>query len=288
MKLSFAAVISCALCTAVHADPAASTLQQRATEELAADGIALAARNLELRVEPADSGLAISIVEHDTGRIVGATTLAPVPADPDAAVASIAHVAAGLLAQAAPAPVVVVDHSAADHEYARRAIHFNDVYDTSGAGHVVTTTRHWAAYQGELNAELSRPDFYRLVGRPDLADRFQTHRRVALVLLGVSVVGVGVAVGTMAEEGTAGPFATSGSTAAFVGGLGVCLGAFLGAAAVGLTADGVSPAGAVELGDHYNEQLRQSLQLPGAATATPRASVHLSFAGNGLALTGTF
>jgi hypothetical protein len=215
-----------------------------------------------------------------------------VPADRDAAIASVVHVAAGLLAQASPAPaaVVAVDHSAAEHEYARRAIHFGDVYHTTSVGHPATvmTTRRWATFQGEINAELDRPTFSRLVGRPDLADTYETHKAIATGAVVVSIAGAAVAIGEMVSTGQGGPLmASSSQKGMIIGGFGVCLAGLLVGGAAAYTAD-VSLPDALALADQYNERLRRELQLPSVAATPHGGGVQLSFTGNGVALTGLF
>lgn len=217
-------VLAGAASAAAQSAPLPGFLEARVPQELAADGVLLARQNLTLDVEPAGSQLRIALVDATTGEPVIATTLS-VPTDRDAAVASVTHVVAELANQVAmmpaPAPApppptgpveVVVREDEREVAYRREALHFGERIEYAstshgGVGHPVApgvvrvhggrttgvASRHtgWPALRGELDEELTPTEFYDLVGRADLADRYRTRRNVAiggLVVGGASVV----------------------------------------------------------------------------------------------------
>jgi len=87
------------------ASPREAFLEQRVLEELAADGIVLARLGVALALTPDGDALVVALVDPATGQARASTRLPQVPADRDAAVATVTQVAATLATQfAAAAP----------------------------------------------------------------------------------------------------------------------------------------------------------------------------------------
>jgi hypothetical protein len=194
-------------------------LEKRVPEELATEGVVLSRRNLGLQVEQVGDKLLISLVDLSTGRVAASTKLDPVPADREAQIAQVTHLAADLATQlsgrAEPAPpppqqqqpqTVLVDDRAerkkrelADFQYKRESIHFGQEFEVHGSivngNGSIGMTRRWIAYRGELDQELEPEEFYNVLGREDLAEEYEHRRRIMIggyVVAGVSaVVGLG-------------------------------------------------------------------------------------------------
>jgi hypothetical protein len=205
-------------------------LEKRVPEELATEGVVLSRSNLSLQVQPAGAQLLVSLVDMTTGRVAASTKIDQVPADREAAVAMVTHVAADLVTEiagrpAAPppppapapaqGPIEVRDEGVrAAMRYQRNAIRFGATYDVVvnkiGDTFTATQVRRWQTYQGDQDELLDPLDFYREVGRPDLADEFQ--QRHKYMIGGYVVAGVGcIAAVAMALEAMDKPENTCGS-----------------------------------------------------------------------------
>lgn len=140
------------------------------------------------------------------------------------------------------------------------------------------------ATQGKYSREMSIPEFYRALGRDDLASAYQERKVFKIVLM---VAGMGTAVGATLLSAD-GP--TSGTVVAITGGVG--------AAMLGLllpNAYGMEPAALRETVDKHNASLKKKLELsPGGGAATKvrgpswMAAPFVSTTGGGLALGGSF
>ena len=86
--------------------PREAFLTQRVIDELAADGIVLARRDVALALAPEGDALVVELRDRATGRVRASTRLAQVPSDREAAVATVTQVVATLTAQldAGPPP----------------------------------------------------------------------------------------------------------------------------------------------------------------------------------------
>ncbi|MBK9037259.1 MAG: hypothetical protein IPL61_39455 [Myxococcales bacterium] len=92
------------LAAAQPAPPAAAEsreafLEQRVTDELAADGILLARLGVTLDLTAVGDALQITLIDQATGQPAASSRLAPVPADREAAVATLTPVVANLAAR---------------------------------------------------------------------------------------------------------------------------------------------------------------------------------------------
>jgi hypothetical protein len=192
---------TCAVCSFVIAlagtaradDPLATYLEQRIPEELATEGVVLARANLTLKVEQVGDKLLVSLVDLSTGRVAATTKLDEVPADRDAAVASVTHVAAELAQQAMQRPIAppappreepaprVVD----EMRFSREALWFPPEHGTTSGP---VESHHWRVFQGEGGDQLDPIDFYHRVGREDLVEAY--HHRRSIVIGSAVVSGV--------------------------------------------------------------------------------------------------
>ncbi|MGE0868643.1 MAG: hypothetical protein AB7P03_08780 [Kofleriaceae bacterium] len=77
--------------------PVIAFLNKRVVEELATEGVMLVQRNLALRVVQAGPGVMVSILDASTTQELAWSRVAELPADREASVAAITHVAADLV-----------------------------------------------------------------------------------------------------------------------------------------------------------------------------------------------
>lgn len=202
-------------------EPASATfLEKRVPEELATEGVVLSRRNLALQVEQLGDRWLVSLVDLTTGRVAASTKVDALPADREAAVASLTHVVSDLAAQIVgrvepppppppPAPVVappappaqlLLDDRAAREQreiaelkFRRGSLRFGSNLQLTATGNAVVLHRSWVVYQGDLDEEIEPTAFYTTVGRPDLSEAYTQRRGVKIASLVIS--GVAAAVG---------------------------------------------------------------------------------------------
>jgi hypothetical protein len=180
--------------------PSPAFLEKRVPDELAAEGVVLSRNNLALQVEQVGGRWLVSLADLNTGRVVASTKLDTLPVDREAAVASMTHVVADLVAQVVgrsepPPPAIVappesvrpppaVDNRAerdlAELRFKRQSIRFGANYRLLATGTAVALMRRWVAYMGELDQELAPEAFYVVVGRADLAARYRSRRHAMI------------------------------------------------------------------------------------------------------------
>jgi hypothetical protein len=191
--------------------PSSEFLEKRVPEELATEGMVLSRRNLALQVEQIGDRWLVSLADLTTGLVVASTKVDALPEDREAAVASMTHVVATLVAQvvgrgkpppppqpvaspiepARPLPAPVDDHAErdlAELRFKRQSLRFGKNYQLVATGNTVGLVQRWVAYQGDLDQELDPEDFYAKVGRPDLADSYRSRNAVKIGILVTSVV----------------------------------------------------------------------------------------------------
>jgi len=144
---------------------------------------------------------------------------------------------------------------------------------------VIASDSYIAASQGKYHRALEVPEFYRILGRNDLASAYEERRTFKIVLGVGGLAGFGAGIAMAINDP---------SDAAVV----VCS-AGLGVALLGLilpNANGLEPAELRESVDRYNGNLRKKLQLSVAPAPRPRLvwSPVVSATGGGLAVAGSF
>ena len=290
------------------AQPAAAPLdafvEQRVVEELAADGLVLSRLGVTLDVEVIGDRLLISLIESATGRVSASTKLDAVPADREAAVASVTPLVADLVGQLAsvatvrpvpapaerPAPPPVVDDTkareAAEFEFRQNALGFGNELIVLSTSTTVSAFTRWTAHRGELKEPLAGAEFYRVIGRPDLEAKYLARQRrmraltwTGLGLLGGALVFAAGAAST--EDGTQDLMSTGVLLTAVASG--VTLGIAMG---MELRPHPIGEGEAKRLAAEYNRTLRARLGLP--VHTSLRVGPYATTRGGGLALGGRF
>ena len=178
-----------------RADALDSFLEQRVAEELAADGTLLSRLGVTLDIEIVGDKVIVSLIDPATRRAVASTKLDSIPADREAAVASVTQVAANLATQLRPPAtgataikdVLQEDRAERDRRaelaarYRAESIRFGHLYvaDTNEYSGGTTVTHSLIPYKGDRR--LKPDDFFLEVGRPDLAERVRNRRMFGYV-----------------------------------------------------------------------------------------------------------
>ncbi|MBP9088377.1 MAG: hypothetical protein KBG15_19810 [Kofleriaceae bacterium] len=181
--------------TLVHAQPGQPTrvdaglLLHRIPEQLATEGTLLSRLGLTLQVEAIGDKFLLSLLDTSTGQIVAYSKAEHLPADAEAAIATVTHVVADMVARVRPqatptvtvTPNVATPQAAADPDLDRRIREFREKKIDSGRTMLITASRYgasmstsWTPVRGPLHTELSADEFFRVVGRPDFADRYNS------------------------------------------------------------------------------------------------------------------
>jgi hypothetical protein len=207
--------------------PSPAFLEKRVPEELAAEGVMLSRHNLALRVEQVGDRWLVSLADLATGRVVASTKVDALPVDREAAVASMTHVVADLVAQVVgraetpppppppPPPVAPpaqqtlppprvddrAEREVAELRFKRQSIRFGTHYQLFSTGQSVGLVRRWIAYQGELDQELEPEAFYAEIGRPDLAESYRARRHLMIGGFVVSALAVTAGFAVMLSVG---------------------------------------------------------------------------------------
>ena len=306
----------------------AAFLEKRVPEELAVEGLVLSRRNLALQVEQLGDKWLVSLVDLTTGRVAASTKVDALPADREAAVATMTHVVSDLAAQivgrseppppppaaaAPPPPPPVLDDRAereqreiAELKYRREALRFGNTLLVAATGNVVSVTTRWNVHRGELDQVLEPEEFYTLVGRPDLGEVYASRRKLAIagyVVGGVVLVGGTVlafslrkdcAIGepepafSMCEHDNTQSFLTTYAVSSGVGLIGLLVGLWY-----GFHPHPITENEAKSLADVYNQGLRREFGLPVVAREPLLRDLKLTpFLGRGdtggLTLSGRF
>lgn len=272
----------------------AAVLEQRVPDELASEGVILASHGLRLQLKQVGDKWLVSLVEVSTGRPITSTRVDQLPADRDAAVAVMTEVVANLVAHEleagapipaavppssppvalpppAPAPVLPpAPPSQAELAYQRQALRLAAMYDVDDSRGTPVVRRQWLVLQGEPGRPLSGPEFYRVLGRDDLAGAHGARHAwrvtgtvtAALGLLTAAVLGVASLDHGCASGGCSNGDRNSDLTVPILASLGV------GAAGVVVVLHfsgdppALDEANARALADAYNQRLRVKLGLP--------------------------
>lgn len=285
-----------------QAEPmSAQFLEQRVNDELESEGVVLSNHNLGLKVEQLADKWLVALVELTTGRVADSTRIDQLPADREAAVAVITNVVETLEAQvlgrrerpepqppqaAQPPPVVPppspppaegpaerLQRQSAELSFERQSLRFGAIYDFSDQHGILDVHRRWVAFRGDPSTTLEPREFYRVLGRDDLARAYGLRRAAMIgsyVVGGVALVVSGLLTISAVEGGSVCDLFTLGDRC-------VDIGSPLGPLVFSV---GVSVAGIVmgyhfyrnphpidendarTLADAYNQRLRGKLGLP--------------------------
>jgi hypothetical protein len=150
------------------------SLEQQVTDQLVAQGVALARRNLGLRVEPGAGSWTVALVDLGNGR-VAASVQVDAPADPEAALPVVTRAAADLAEQ--------VGHRVSELKFELMSLRFDLAHESQARRR--GAPRQWQVFRGQRGEEVATPEFFEIVGRDDLAI---SYRRRHAVMVGSYVV----------------------------------------------------------------------------------------------------
>jgi hypothetical protein len=167
-------------------------LEQRVAEELAADGTLLSRLGVALDVEIVGDKTLVSLVDPATRRAIASTKLDTLPADREAAVATVVQIVSNLTSQLSQTTsTAVAMKSALEDErkhrerkelaeaaYYRDAIHFGDHSTVRSYGSIVTTQLQSVPYRGDRR--LTPLEMFELTDRQDLVERYRDRHRVGV------------------------------------------------------------------------------------------------------------
>jgi hypothetical protein len=276
-------------------------LEKRVPDELAAEGIVLSRRGVTLKIEAVGASLLLSLVDDASGRVVASTKMDNVPTDREALVASVTHVAADLAAQGAPpaAPVaqnapapVDDDLQARKKQYRQQYLHFGEMTVVTGDRNSVSSSLSSIPFRGDMNEVLKNDEFYSIVGRQDLAERYRSRRRTGKILAfgGVLTMLAALPVYLLTNDyGRNGERESSAAPALILIGVGT-VGLYAGYYYLG-TANGADANQAKGMARDYNEKLQRQLRLEEQArnkraTRDVRVAAYAEPNGGGLLSTG--
>ena len=147
----------------------ASSMDQRVTDQLAAQGTALSRHNLGLRIQRGEGPWTVAVVDLGNGR-VAASIQVDAPADPDAALPIVTRAATDLAGQ--------VGQRVNEIKFRLMSLRFTPAYEAPTRP---SAPRQWQVFRGGRGEELDTPEFFQMVGRDDLAT---SYRRRHLVMIG--------------------------------------------------------------------------------------------------------
>lgn len=165
-------------------------------------------------------------------------------------------------------------------EYLEKYFTVGDEYGLAGSGHAVWLTKHHPIYQGKYRKQVAEDEFFRQVGRDDLARSYQNRKMGKIVLIGggmaTTVLGILSGFGTncaVESDSFESCVASKRNVVFATAGLGIAL------STVGILVN-THPAPPEEIrrmADEYNDALRDRLATPPPTTATaPSLEVEVS------------
>jgi hypothetical protein len=163
----------------------AAFLEDKVTQQLTAQGVALSRRNLAVQLDRAGEQWTASLVDAASGRVAASIKLDPLPAERDAAVAAVARAVAGLADQ--------VGRRINEFKFQLLALRFDPTYDPNAvpAHHA---PRRWLVFRGRVNERLDVEEFYKVLGRADLLDEYEHRRNLMYGGYAVGALGFATAV----------------------------------------------------------------------------------------------
>jgi hypothetical protein len=302
------AILLCLAGTAA-AQPSAPFLEHRTVEALAADGIVLSRLGVTLEIQLTGDLAVVSLIDVTTDRAVASSRVEALPADREAAVATLTPAVANLVAQLVTTKAADADDEqrarldrieanqrallaraeadrretarirAAELEYARLAVVVVGTEFADRTTDPPTRQRTWTAARGD-GTELRREDFFRTIERDDL---LRDYRRAAWTgygaMLGGLVLASGGALLARTADDTADSRHKTGVALLIVGAAGAGLGALVLRGNEPLDEDEARAAVAA-----HNRKLRRRLRLPGGSAVTPLVGARAG----GLSISGRF
>ena len=275
----------------------ASSLDQQVTDQLAAQGIELARRNLGVRISRSETEgpWTVALVDLGNGR-VAASLQVDAPADPEAALPIVTRAATDLAEQ--------VGQRVNELKFRLMSLRFTPTYE--GRSRPSRAPRQWQVFRGGRGEEVDAPEFFQMVGRDDLATSYRRRHLVMIGSYGFAVAGFATAAiltienespltECQAVQGDQGQVCldrrhrtVAPVVVALVGGLaGIAVGTYLVRHPQPIDEDD-----ARALADGYNLRLRGALRLRAAARPPRLRDIALvPYAGRtdaGLALGGRF
>ena len=295
--------------TSRQAEPmSAQFLEQRIRDELESEGIVLSSHNLGLRVEQLAAKWLVSLFDLTTGHVENSTKIDQLPADREAAIAVMTNIVANLEARvldrrqlpkpqplqtSLPPPVVPprtepapsegrderLQLQTAELHFKQQSLHFGAIYEFNNDRHgTLDARRQWAVFRGNPSRALAPLEFYRTIGRDDLAQAY-FDRRFAMILGyatgGIALVSLGMLILiSLDRDPSCGDHPTTINnncpSIANIRMLSLLIAASASTSAIGITVGTyfyyhphpIDENDAKALADAYNQRLRRRLGLP--------------------------
>jgi hypothetical protein len=260
----------------------AQALEQLVSRELSAIGEAPSRHELRLQLQQVATRWLVSLIDAGDGSVVASTRTEALPADRDAAVAMLTQIVTDLEVAAIearqrpkpaePAPLPPAPRTAprpTGRVFQINTLRFAGQYEVDAVNGKVIVNRAWVVFHGDPGRALEPVEFYRLVGRDDLAVAYR-HRRIVKIVgyvIGSAGMVTGLALGALNERDCS--MCTDGLVvpallAAGGGVAGLTLGIYL-----ERNPHPIDEAEARTLADQYNQQLRSRYGLPPVAATAP-------------------
>ncbi len=279
----------------------ADMLTRRISEQLATEGTVLSRLGLTVQVEAIGDKFLLSLLDTATGQVIATNKAENLPGDPEAAVATVTHIVADMVARGRTYAVALTATEVASlaegkriRAFRERQIGMTPITVVGGSLFGVFSSTIWMPTTGSLKTPMSLDAYYRLVGRPDYADRYHAQRRNGLILMIASAAlgTAGIVYGSFRTmENQSGGELLSYTSVAFAV-VGVVTGSYL------MSTAGESAKTHIALAEAYNQKLRTELQIPDSVSARERTKPTYSNrvaitplagpSGGGLSLAGSF
>lgn len=266
--------------------PLDAFLSQRVAEELATDGVLLSRLGVTLDIQIVGDIVIVSLVDSATSRAIASTKIDRITGDREAAVAQITQVAGNLAEQFAHGRIPEIANSdvdraeksrlaALEYQYQQEQVTFGASSEKWGDGYPN------APFVGTVQRPLTEAEFFRTVGRPDLADRYGFRYRggIAIAVSGSLAVvgGMAVAIWDSPQQLNYRAATIGGLTATSLGLVAFAVGLFYASNPLPISKPAV-----YDLATRHNRKLREKYGLP--VGIAPYAATD----GGGVALRGGF
>lgn len=163
----------------------------------------------------------------------------------------------------------------AQAEYLSKYFTIGDEIGLVGSGHMITLTKYQTIYQGQYRKAIPEDEFFRQVGRDDLARAYQGRRMGKITLIGGGfVVAIAGAVSAFGKKCSAfsEDFQSCSRDNMTVAMVTVTAGIALSATGIFINSHPAAPEELRRLADQYNDGLRRRLAAPPPSTTTEAAS----------------